>query len=93
MAKICINGNFEGLGTGPNGSGPMTNNEEVICDILTEIISTLFKMYRKLHENVEKLKYTIEKEKMTQKSGSQYQVSAKKAASQMELNDDDFIPE
>ena len=64
MAKICINGHFEGQGQGPNGSGPMVNSEEVICDILTEIISTLFKMHRKLSENIEKLKYSIEKEKI-----------------------------
>ena len=56
MAKICINGDFEGQGQGPNGSGPIVNNEEVICDILTEITSTLFKMFTRLHDKQEKIK-------------------------------------
>ena len=29
-------------------SGPIQNNEEVVCDILTEIISTLFKIFCRL---------------------------------------------
>ena len=93
LAKICINGDFEGQGgSGPGGSGPITNNEEIICDILTEIISTLFKMYRRLLETIEKLKYQIEKEKNT--VGHSH-ISARKAASQIEMSNDDGdeIPE
>ena len=35
-------------GAEPDGSGPIQNNEEVVCDILTEIISTLFKIFCRL---------------------------------------------
>lgn len=35
-------------GAGPDGSGPISSNEEVVCDILTEIISTLFKILCRL---------------------------------------------
>jgi len=31
-----------------DGAGPIQNNEEVVCDILTEIISTLFKIFCRL---------------------------------------------
>jgi len=41
---------------GPGGSGPIQNDEEIVCDILTEIISTLFKMFTRLHEKHEKIK-------------------------------------
>ena len=54
LAQKCINGqnhsfnagvtgNFSSPGgIGPGGSGPIQNDEEIICDILTELISTLF---------------------------------------------------
>lgn len=35
-------------GVEPDGSGPIQNYEEVVCDILTEIISTLFKIFCRL---------------------------------------------
>jgi len=35
-------------GAEPDGSGPIQNTEEVVCDILTEIISTLFKIFCRL---------------------------------------------
>lgn len=41
---------------GPGGSGPIQNDEEIVCDILTEIISTLFKMFTRLHAKQEKIK-------------------------------------
>ena len=42
-------------GIGPGGSGPIQNDEEIICDILTEVISTLFKMYTRLLDQKETL--------------------------------------
>ena len=47
---------------GPGGSGPIVNNDEIICDILTEIISTLFKMHSRLIDEVETLQIKIKKE-------------------------------
>lgn len=41
---------------GPGGSGPIQNDEEIVCDILTEVISTLLKMLTRLHSKQEKLK-------------------------------------
>ena len=35
-------------GAEADGSGPIQNHEEVVCDILTEIISTLFKIFCRL---------------------------------------------
>lgn len=45
-----------------DGSGPIQNDEEIICDILTEVISTLFKIYIRLLEQQEDLKELIEEE-------------------------------
>jgi hypothetical protein len=72
LAQKCINGqnhsfnagvtgNFSSPGgidggIGPGGSGPIQNDEEMICDILTELISTLFKMYSRLLEEDDQLK-------------------------------------
>ena len=70
LAQKCINGqnhsfnatvtgNFSSPspgGIGPGGSGPIQNDEEMICDILTELISTLFKMYSRLLEQEDLLK-------------------------------------
>jgi hypothetical protein len=42
-------------GSGPGGSGPVENNDEIICDVLTEIISTLFKIYTRLIDHKEQL--------------------------------------
>ena len=47
-------------GSGPGGSGPVENNDEIICDILTEIISTLFKIYTRLIDHKEQLRSQIE---------------------------------
>lgn len=50
-------------GAGPDGSGPIQNNEEVVCDILTEIISTLFKIFCRLLDQQEDLNERIAEEK------------------------------
>lgn len=62
LAKACINSTFDSsstnmdvtqtsfLGMGPGGSGPIQNDEEIVCDITTEIISTLFKLFSRLLE-------------------------------------------
>ena len=63
LSKICINGNNHHMnqtaynlkstnatgfmGQGPNGSGPIENDEELVCDILTEMISALFKIFNR----------------------------------------------
>ena len=46
-----------------DGSGPIQNNEEVVCDILTEIISTLFKIFCRLLDQQEDLNERIAEEK------------------------------
>ena len=37
-----------GAGSGPGGSGPIENDDELVCDILTEMISALFKIFSRL---------------------------------------------
>ena len=75
-----------------NNAGPVENNEEIVCDILTEIISTLFKMYTRLLDKIDYLKFQIDKENKGSKSKN---ISAAKAAVQIEMsgNSDDDIPE
>ena len=46
-----------------DGAGPIQNNEEVVCDILTEIISTLFKIFCRLLDQQEDLNERIAEEK------------------------------
>lgn len=53
-------------GIGPDGSGPIQNDEEIICDILTEITSTLFKMYTRLIEQQEILSEQMSKDALTE---------------------------
>ena len=48
---------------GPGGSGPIENNEEIVCDILTELISSLFKLYSRILESSEALRLKVEQEK------------------------------
>ena len=60
-----------------NDGGPVENNEEIVCDILTEIISTLFKMYTRLLDKIDYLKFQIDKENKDAKSKN---ISAAKAA-------------
>ena len=62
----------------------------MVCDILTEIISTLFKMYTRLLDKIDYLKFQIEKEK---RDAAKSKVnSAAKAAVQIEMsaNSDDI---
>ena len=65
-------------GIGPGGSGPIQNDEEIICDILTEVISTLFKMYTRLLDQKE----TLVQQKLAEldKQKSQSEKSAQQAA-------------
>jgi len=54
-------GNYDQTGTFsspglPDGPGPFENEEETLCDILTELISILFKVYSKIWETTEDLK-------------------------------------
>ena len=40
---------------GPVGTGPILNDEEIVCDILTEIISTLLKIFTRLQKKCERI--------------------------------------
>ena len=57
--KFSSPGRLTQIGMGPGGSGPIQNDEEIVCDILTEIISTLLKMLTRLQSKHEKLKAKI----------------------------------
>lgn len=82
---------LEQNGSGPNGSGPIANCKEMVCDILTEVISTIFKMYSRLSDKIDHLRIRRQKEKDDSESK---QVSAAKAVSQMHLSQNsDDIPE
>ena len=38
-----------------DGSGPIENDEELICDIMTEMVATLFKIFSRLVAKRDKL--------------------------------------
>lgn len=100
LARVCIHGEFqhddsgpmlEQNGSGPNGSGPIANSQEMVCDILTEVISTIFKMHCRLSDKIDHLRMRRQKELEDTESK---QVSAAKAVSQMNLSQNsDDIPE
>jgi len=68
------------------------NDEETVCDILTEIISTLFKMYSRLLDKQDRLKVKIAEEQNEESKANT--MSAKNAATEMLHEDDEEnIPE
>jgi hypothetical protein len=87
LASICINGEeaVAQFGVGPGGSGPIENSEEIVCDILTEVISTLFKIYTRIFETSEALKLKIEAEKIKHRNTDD-KLDASQAAELMETH-------